>query len=272
MDAQINLPTLLIFSAILFAAIGVYQSVMRRIIEAGGLVRAAEFQLADLLTAVVLAGLFTINVFLSLLHSDAPAPLPNSDGILPTAVYMLILVAGIAGFLRLRNIDLWRLFGFDRVSRGRAMATGLGLILAAFPIIVAVASLSQKLLDTGTHEQELVTLFRDVTRKSDTATMAKIILAGVVIAPITEEFLFRGYFYGALKRYSGGFVSAVFVSALFAAIHLNLASAPSLFILALCLTIAYESTGCILVPVTMHALFNLGQLVFLFVNARAHIG
>lgn len=273
MDVHFNLPILLAFSAILFAAVGVYQSIIRRVIEAGGGVRTAEFQIADLLVVLVLAGFFAVLIFRSLMHEDAAAPAPiKAENVLPSATFMLVLIAGIAGFLRFREVSLWRLFGFDRISRGRAIAAGLGLVLAAFPIVAATAMLAQPILHTGVREQELVTLFREAARKSDHASILKIVLAGAVFAPIAEEFLFRGYFYGVLKRYAGGFSSAVFTAGLFAAIHLNLASAPSLFVLALCLTIAYESTGCLLVPVTMHALFNLSQLLYLYWDAQAVAG
>ncbi len=45
-------------------------------------------------------------------------------------------------------------------------------------------------------------------------------------------------------------------AALFAAIHLNTASLLPLFVLALCLTLAYEATGSLLIPMVMHSCFN----------------
>ena len=45
-------------------------------------------------------------------------------------------------------------------------------------------------------------------------------------------------------------------AALFAGIHLNAPSFAGLFVLAVCLTLAYEWTGSLLVPMAMHALFN----------------
>ena len=95
------------------------------------------------------------------------------------------------------------------------------------------------------------------------AAIGQIFFAGAVIAPICEEFLFRGFFYVVFKRYLGAVASAVLTSALFAAFHVNLAAFPSLFALALCFTIAYEATGSLLVPITMHALFNGAQLAYL---------
>ena len=67
-------------------------------------------------------------------------------------------------------------------------------------------------------------------------------------------------------------LAALLTSALFALVHVNLASLPALFYLALCLTLAYEWTGSLLVPITMHALFNTVSLVGLYVTSRTSPG
>src|SRR5438874_13298805 len=86
---------------------------------------------------------------------------------------------------------------------------------------------------------------------------------GVVLAPAAEELMFRGYLYGVLKRYCGVFAATILSAAMFAAMHLNLASLPSLFVLALCFTVAYEVTGSLLVTISMHALFNLTMFLMM---------
>lgn len=250
--------------AILAVGIGIYFNLFRRVLKGGGKVRCAEFAFPDLMVTMVLGGFFAaLSVFTFL--SPAPDAQPiRPESILPGAFFFLILLLGVLGFLRFREISLERLFGFDRISIGRAFAIGAGLVLAAFPLIIAASALTLLLIKDPGEEQELVTLFREVASKADFSVMGKIFVAGVCVAPIAEEFLFRGYFYGVLKKYCGGITSGLLTAALFAAIHTNLASFPSLFILALCLTIAYESTGNILVPVAMHSLFNLSQLGYLY--------
>ena len=42
-------------------------------------------------------------------------------------------------------------------------------------------------------------------------------------------------------------------------------------LLALCFVVAYEATGSLLVPMTMHALFNGAQLLFLYLAARSDL-
>jgi membrane protease YdiL (CAAX protease family) len=249
----------------LVIGLSVYASLLGRVAREGGKVRTSEFAVADLLVSIVLAGVFAALVWASVRpHAHRAHASVSADQILPNAAFFLVLFVGLAAFLRSRGIRLTRVLGLDRLAWPRALATAIALIIAAFPLVIAAGALMQNLLHGAATEQELVTLFRDVTRKADYQSIVKIFAAGVIIAPLSEEFLFRGYLYGVFKRYFGAPASATFTAALFAIFHMNLASLPSLFVLAICFTIAYETTGTLLVPMSMHALFNSTQLLFLY--------
>ena len=90
-----------------------------------------------------------------------------------------------------------------------------------------------------------------------------IIFFAVAVAPATEEFLFRFFLYGVLRRYFGRFFGLFGNSLLFAAVHTHLPSFAPLFVLASCFTLAYEWSGSILVSMTMHSLFNSLTLIAL---------
>ena len=90
-----------------------------------------------------------------------------------------------------------------------------------------------------------------------------IIIFAVAVAPAAEEFLFRFFLYGVLKRYFGRFFGLTANALLFAAVHTHLPSFAPLFVLGSCFTIAYEWSGSILVSMTMHALFNSVSLTLL---------
>jgi membrane protease YdiL (CAAX protease family) len=66
------------------------------------------------------------------------------------------------------------------------------------------------------------------------------------------------------KRFLGPLGAGLAACLLFAAFHTNLAAFGGLFVLAVCLNLAYERTGSLLVPIAMHALFNLANLLVLF--------
>ena len=95
-------------------------------------------------------------------------------------------------------------------------------------------------------------------RKSagDSPFKLMLVLNAVLIAPIVEEVVFRGYFYGALKQKTSALFSAFITAALFSAAHNNVLAFLPLFGFALCLTLFYEASRSLWVPIGMHATFN----------------
>jgi membrane protease YdiL (CAAX protease family) len=85
----------------------------------------------------------------------------------------------------------------------------------------------------------------------------------VIVAPVAEEMIFRGYFYGVIRRYGGRIPAILISSLLFAAIHVHLPSFPGLFLLAVTLCFLYERTGSLWSNITMHAAFNASTIITL---------
>ena len=85
---------------------------------------------------------------------------------------------------------------------------------------------------------------------------AGLAFGAIIMAPLAEETLFRGYIHRFLRAKTGLPAAALANSLLFAAIHVNIASFVPLFILSLLLTYVYEKTGSLLAPIIFHALFN----------------
>ena len=85
----------------------------------------------------------------------------------------------------------------------------------------------------------------------------------VVLAPVAEEFIFRGVLYPWVKQLGWPRLAWFGGSAGFALIHFNAATFAPLFVLALALTWLYEKTDNLLAPITAHALFNAVNLVLL---------
>jgi membrane protease YdiL (CAAX protease family) len=222
----------------------------------------------DLLVCIVLSAFFAyLAVLSSTIHANAPLKV---DQVIPGSLMLMIIAAGVAGFIHLRQISLGALLGLGRAPVWRAVLLGIGLLLLALPILMCVSAIiAQHLPKELSDEQQLVHLFQEEAHKGQFRGIATILIAAIFLAPPTEEFLFRGYFYPTFKRYMGRIGSALLTAALFALLHANLASAGGLFVLALCLTVAYEWSGSLLVPMTMHATFNTLSLVLLYQNAQA---
>jgi membrane protease YdiL (CAAX protease family) len=96
---------------------------------------------------------------------------------------------------------------------------------------------------------------------ADESTVALIAVAALVtvVAPVAEEFFFRGYFFTALRNWRGPWLAAVLTGLTFGAIHAG--SAPvgylvplAAFGFALCLL--YWRTGSLYPCIVLHALNN----------------
>ncbi|MEK7602660.1 MAG: CPBP family intramembrane glutamic endopeptidase [Patescibacteria group bacterium] len=107
---------------------------------------------------------------------------------------------------------------------------------------------------------------------SQTSELALVFVSLVILPPIIEELLFRGYLYGGL-RFIGKIKAAVIVSILFAAAHLQLGSgAPPLWIaaidtglLSLFLVYLREKSGGIMAPIGLHMIKNCLVFVSIFI-------
>lgn len=103
---------------------------------------------------------------------------------------------------------------------------------------------------------------------NDHLVLGLMAFAAVIVAPMCEEVVFRGYLYPASKKFAGPWVAATFTSLVFASAHGSLAALLPLFIFGLVLAYAYEKTGSLWAPIAIHLCFN-GATVAMQLAARA---
>jgi membrane protease YdiL (CAAX protease family) len=210
--------------------------------------------------AVIALFLITFLLLNAVASFSAQSSTLNSQDLASNIVLTVVVLVVLAGFLELRRINVEKLAGFSRHGIVRSVFTGALLLLAAYPLISAADSVMRLFSDEGSSKQNIVELFNG-SRTMNQRVM--IIVLAVAIAPIAEEFVFRFFLYGVMRRYIGRFGGLIFTSLLFAAVHAHVPSFVPLFVLAACFTIAYEWSGSILVSMTMHSLFNSLSLIFL---------
>lgn len=163
--------------------------------------------------------------------------------------------------LRPRDVGL----RFEWWGRDGAMAAGL-LILVLFvrlPIVQLLRRLSER---TGEpmETQIIVSQMLDVTSPLGLAVMA---IVALVVAPVWEELVFRGFLQPFIRRYLGAGASIVITAVLFSMIHdptsRFLAVPLMVFPLALALGYAYHRTQRLAAPIFLHVLHNLVSVVAL---------
>lgn len=232
----------------------------RRLVASPGIDAAPEktFGLPEAFLATGLVLFLLMNVTVSF-RQRSPVQLGSHD-LIVNFLFSLLIVFFVAAFLKFRGIDIDSLGGFSRTTLKRVLSTAVVLLFAATPLILLAEALTQDAFGSGSSKQEIVDLFNT---SGTIGQRVMIIVLAVVVAPISEEFIFRFFIYGVVRRYFGIAVGLVFNSLLFAAAHIHLPSAVPLFVLGSCFTLAYEWSGSILVCMAMHALFNSVQLIFL---------
>jgi membrane protease YdiL (CAAX protease family) len=250
----------LFFVLLLLAGAYIYVALIRQISSrplAGPVDAPRTFGVPEAMLAAALTFFLLLGVLASLSH---PAVELGSRVILENLLFVFGLVLVIAAFLRLRGFKLSALAGFSKMSFVRVLSMGIILLLAAYPLIALADAITQRLLGSGSSRQSIVELFSGL---GTIEQRIMIIIFAVAIAPAAEEFLFRFFLYGVLRRYFGRFLGLVTNALLFAAVHTHLPSFAPLFVLGTCFTLAYEWSGSILVSMTMHALFNSVSLTML---------
>lgn len=222
----------------------------------------------DAVVALLLIGLFGVAFFVTPDAANGEAvgaadPLSLSSLVLQ-AITMLLLCLVVLGYLRLvRGLNPAEMFGLRQMTLKRSLIFAVpALIISVIAISLGTAALMAwnggELPDTST--QETVEAFE---KNGSLAFRVMLGFLAIVIAPLTEELLFRGFLYGVVKRSTDRWFAAFFTAVIFAVVHVHVGTAPQLFLLGLGLAIAYEMSGCLLVPVLMHAMFNAWNVAML---------
>ena len=158
-------------------------------------------------------------------------------------------------------------FGF-RNRPGHAVGWGTLAVILFFPIGQGLQRLSFDLLTwlrLDPTAQSAVEVLRLASRGSGLMVFA---VVTVVVAPLAEELVFRGILYPAIKASGFPRLALWGPSALFAAVHFNLAIFLPLLLLALGLTWLYEKTNNLLATIVAHSLFNAANLGLFFLSEQ----
>ena len=97
---------------------------------------------------------------------------------------------------------------------------------------------------------------------------ALLCVSAVVVAPVTEEVLFRGFVYGTLRRYLGPLGAISLSAGIFSVLHGHPPAYLSLFVVGFLLAYLYERTGSLAASIAAHALHNLSSMLVVFVVYR----
>ncbi len=180
-------------------------------------------------------------------------------------VYMLSLFLVVAplSFGRLSKTEIAKQLGFNHSSGkwvfGHVLATWL--VYMFFSAIVLAILYQLNLSGINLEEQQNVG-FNNMSSAAD-YVLAFITL--VVLAPIFEEAMFRGFLFGQLRKFQGFWVSAIVTSLAFAVIHFQFNVGIDVFVLSLFLCHLREKFQSLWPAIMLHAVKNGLAYTLLFI-------
>jgi membrane protease YdiL (CAAX protease family) len=166
-------------------------------------------------------------------------------------------------FLRQHGMSWQQAFGFNSPRVGRAVSLALVVGVFILPIAWELSDLSAKalhFLNWRVEQQTAVQIMQNATSRWHLFYQA---VAAIIIAPFVEETIFRGILYPTIKQL--GFRKAALwgTSLFFAFTHANLVIFLPLVVLAIILTLLYETTNNLLAPIVTHSFFNAANFAYL---------
>lgn len=220
-------------------------------------------------------GVVLLLVFALVIGGHSLGEMEGGGSFLEDPVYIFLgnaLVAGVLlgmvyGFIRLRKSTL-RAAGLDMLKPLHAAYALLGYgiyFLSFLAMSILIQTRAPELLE---QEQSL-----GFSRSAEGPELALIFVSLVILPPLVEEILFRGFLYGGLRRRLPVIWSTLLASGIFAAAHLFggetgvllWVAAADTFILSMVLCQLRERSGSLWPPILLHGIKNFVAYAALFI-------
>jgi membrane protease YdiL (CAAX protease family) len=138
--------------------------------------------------------------------------------------------------------------------------------IAFLPVMLAISLAQQWTYDAAGWELKGQEIVRQATGGDD-ATLLALAFFAVVTAPVYEEWVFRLWVHGGLRRFMDPWPATLVSAAAFSLYHLEPDAFPVTFALGLAAGFLRERTGGLHAPIALHACYNAVQVVGI-VSAR----
>lgn len=161
-------------------------------------------------------------------------------------------------FLRLQRVKISDFFG---TPPGLKTILSVPVLFIAYVIISSYAlELAYRILSIDVNQEQSF----GFQAQSNWVGLISIFFALVVIAPISEEVLYRGILYRGLRSSTGRVAAAIITSILFGFLHGQWNVAIDTFVLSLLLIVGLEYTKSLWTPIFLHGLKNFVAFCLLF--------
>ena len=140
-------------------------------------------------------------------------------------------------------------------------------LLAVWPLILAAVTVTiflAKLFADQDYQMQQHQQLEMITEHPQLPLRIMIVFVAVVIAPLLEEMMFRGFVQTTIRSFfnirNSAWPAIAASSVFFAIMHDDPGHWPALFILGICLGYSYEKSGSLFRPIFIHLFFNASRM------------
>ncbi|OQZ02212.1 MAG: hypothetical protein B6D35_01680 [Candidatus Brocadia sp. UTAMX2] len=153
--------------------------------------------------------------------------------------------------------------GLSGVNLSENIKQGVKRYAVTLPLIILAGFVINLISSYYGQIPEMQDVVQWVLEEKSLFVLGSLIFFGIVIAPVMEEIMFRGFLQPALKNSFGGRYAVAITAFLFAAVHMDIFAFLQIFILGMLLGYLYERTQTLVASTIVHILHNSLTLVFL---------
>ena len=192
-----------------------------------------------------------------------------ASGLITYAVSLFLLFLGIKLARKYpKNLSLLEIKKSDWAVGGwltwQQLLLGVAAFIAAMILMVVVLALIGQIIP-GFNIEQTQEIGVDPRAIYNRTEMLAVFALFVIIAPISEELIFRGYLYGKLRQMTSIVTSTLITSLLFGLAHLQPNVAVATFVMSVVMCLCREATQSIYPAIIVHILKNGIAFALLFI-------
>jgi membrane protease YdiL (CAAX protease family) len=190
-------------------------------------------------------------LFASIFRPNPVAPMTDNRGWFADIFVRILVNGAIISVVIDERAGRWADLGF-RGKLLRNILIGAAAFLALQPVLFLIQWGMSSFFEMVPLQESL----RAIYEGKSASLLVIASFTAIVLAPLSEELLFRAYLQPVLERWFGWIPGIIMTSALFAAAHGDMFAIITTFVLGLTLGYIYNRTRSLAAPVCLHMLFN----------------
>lgn len=234
----------------------------------------ARWKIWDVCKVVILFLFFGYIIIISEASLSRAFPVFKIENIrmmINSSILDILVVVFILYFTTVEHKEKIKALGLSGKNLLKNIFYGIVGYIALIPVLILILAVTAVIINITKYVPERQPVVELFLKEKDVAFLTYSSLFAAIVGPMIEELFFRGFLYGACKKYVGIFWSIVITAGIFAALHSHPVGFAPIMALGILLAYLYEKTGTLVSSITVHMIHNLSMVFLVFLIKQVGI-